>query len=142
MNREIPDVQAGFRKVRGTRDHTANIHWIIEKAREFKKNVYVCLIGYTEVFDCVDHSKLWKILKERGFQATLLVSWETCMQVKKQQLEPDMEQWTGWKLRREYVKAVYYHAAYLTAMQNSSCKVPGWMKPNLESRLPGEISTT
>ena len=74
VNREIPDVQAGFRKVRGTRDQIANIHWIIEKAKEFKKNVYVCLIGYTEVFDCVDHSKLWKILKERGFQTTLLVS--------------------------------------------------------------------
>ena len=66
MNHEIPDVQAGFRKGRGTRDQIANIHWIIEKAREFQKNIYFCFIDYTKAFDCVDHNKLWKILKEMG----------------------------------------------------------------------------
>ena len=64
MNGEISDVQAGFRKARGTRDQIANIHWIIEKAREFQKNIYFCFIDYTKAFDCVDHNKLWKILQE------------------------------------------------------------------------------
>ena len=66
MNHELPDVQAGFRKGRGTRDHIANIHWIIEKAREFEKNIYFCFIDYVKAFDCVDHNKLWKILKKMG----------------------------------------------------------------------------
>ena len=66
MNRELPDVQAGFRKGRGTRDQIANIHWIIEKARELQKNIYFCFIDYTKTFDCVDHNKLWKILEEKG----------------------------------------------------------------------------
>ena len=66
MNQELPDVQAGFRKGRGSRDQIANIHWIIEKARDFQKNIYFCFIDYTKAFDCVVHSKLWKILKEMG----------------------------------------------------------------------------
>ena len=66
MNRELPDVQAGFRKGRGTRDQIANIRWIMEKAREFRKNIYFCFIDYAKAFDCVDHNKLWKILKEMG----------------------------------------------------------------------------
>ena len=66
MNRELPDVQAGFRKGRGTRDQIANIRWVIEKAREFQKNIYFCFIDYAKAFDCVDHNKLWKILKEMG----------------------------------------------------------------------------
>ena len=66
VNRELPDVQTGFRKGRGTRDQIANIHWITEKAREFQKNIYFCFINYTKAFDCVDHNKLWKILKEMG----------------------------------------------------------------------------
>ena len=66
MNGELPDVQAGFRKGRGTRDQIANICWFVEKAREFQKNIYFCFIDYTKAFDCVDHNKLWKILKEMG----------------------------------------------------------------------------
>ena len=66
VNRELPDVQAGFRKGRGTRDQIANIHWIMEKAREFQKNIYFCFIDYATASDGVDHNKLWKILKERG----------------------------------------------------------------------------
>ena len=112
MNCEIPDVQAGFRKGRGTRDQIANIHWIIEKAREFQKNIYFCFIDYAKAFDCVDHNKLWKILKENTWSA----SWEICMQVRKQQLELDMEQQTGSKSGKEYVKAVYCHPADLTSM--------------------------
>ena len=94
MNREFPDVQAGFRKGRGTRDQIANICWIMEKAREFQKNIYFCFIEYAKAFDCVDHNKLWKILKDMGIPDHL-----TCLyiQVRKQQLELDMEQQTGSK---------------------------------------------
>ena len=92
MTCELPDVQAGFRKGRGTRDQIANICWIIENAREFQKNFYFCFIDYAKAFDCVDHSKLWKILKEMGIPDHLI-----CMQVRKQQLELDMEQQTGSK---------------------------------------------
>ena len=91
MNWKLPDVQAGFRKGRGTRDQIANIHSIIEKAREFHKNIYFCFIDYTKAFDCVDHNKLWKILKEMRIPDHF-GHWEVCMQVKKQQLELDMEQ--------------------------------------------------
>ena len=66
VNQELPDVQVGFRKGRGTKDQIARIHWIIEKAREFKKNIYLCFIYYDKTFDCVDHNKLWKALKEMG----------------------------------------------------------------------------
>ena len=98
VNCELPDVQAGFRKGRGTRDQIANIRWIMEKAREFQENLYFCFIDYAKAFDCVDHNKLWKILKEMGtYQTTWPASWEICMQVRKQQLELDMEQQTGFK---------------------------------------------
>ena len=97
VNRELPDVQAGFRKGRGTRDQIANIHWIIEKAREFQKNIYFWFIDYAKSFDCVDHNKLWKILKEMGIPDIWPASWEIYMQVRKQQLELDMEQQTGSK---------------------------------------------
>ena len=92
MNHELPDVQACFRKGKGTRDQIASIRWIIEKAREFQKNIYFCFIDYAKAFDCVGHNKLWKILKEIG-----MLDYLTCMQVRKQQLELDMEQQTGSK---------------------------------------------
>ena len=85
MNQELPDVQVGFRKGRETRDQIANICWIIEKASEFQKNIYFCFIDYAKSFDCLDHSKLWKILQEMEYQTTLPASWETYMQIKKQQ---------------------------------------------------------
>ena len=121
MNRELPDVQAGFRKGRGTRDHIANIRWIIEKARKFQKNIYFCFIDYAKAFDSVNHNILWKILKQRGIPDHLTCLLRTCMQVKKQRLQLDMEQWTGSKLGKEYVKAVYCHPAYLTLMHSASC---------------------
>ena len=116
MKQEIADIQAGCRKGRGIRDQIANIRWIIEKARELQKDSYFCFINYTKAFDCVDHKKLWKILKEMEYQTTLPGSWEIYMQVRKQQLELDMEQQTGFKLGKEYVKAVYCHPVYLTYM--------------------------
>ena len=97
VNRELPDVQVAFRKGRGTRDQIASICWIIEKARDFQKNIYLCFIDYAKAFDCVDHNKLWKILKEMGISEHLTASWETYMHVRKQQLELDMEQQTGSK---------------------------------------------
>ena len=97
VNHELPDVQADFRKGRGTRDQIANIHWIMEKASEFQKNIYFCFIDYAKAFDCEDHKKLWKILREMGIPDHLPCPWEICMQVRKQQLEVDMEQQTGSK---------------------------------------------
>ena len=99
MSHDLPDIQAGFRKGRGTGDQIANIFWIMEKAGAFQKNIYFCFIDYAKAFDCVDHNKLWKILKEMGIpdHLTWPSSWEICMQVKKQQLEMDMEQQTGSK---------------------------------------------
>ena len=97
MNHELPDVQAGITKGRGTRDPTAHIHWIIKKARELQKNIYFCFIDHAKVFVCMDHNKLWIILKETGNQTTWPASWETYMQVRKQHLELDMEQQTGSK---------------------------------------------
>ena len=97
MNCELPQVQACFRKSRGTRDQIANILWIIEKARELQKNIYFCFIDYTKVFDCVDHNKLWKILKEMGIPDHLTCLLRNRRQVRKQQLELDMEQQTGSK---------------------------------------------
>ena len=97
MNHELPDVQAGFRKGRGTRDQTANIRWIIKKAREFQKNIYFCFIDYAKAFDSVDHNKYGKLWKRWEYLTTWPASWETCMQFRKQQLELDMEQQTGSK---------------------------------------------
>ena len=112
MNCELPDAQAGFWKGRGTREQIANICWIIEKAREFQKNIYVCFIDYAKPFDFVDHKKLWKILKRHGM-TTLPASREICMQ-EQQYLEPDMEQWTDSILGKEYIKAAYCPSAYVT----------------------------
>ena len=95
VNQELSDVQAGFRKGRGNRDQIAKVCWIKEKAWEFQNNIYYCFKEYVKAFDCVDHNKLWKILKEMEYQTTWPASWEICMQVKKQQLELNMVQQTG-----------------------------------------------
>ena len=94
MNCELPDVQAGFRKGRRTRDQIANIHWIIKKAREFQKNLYFCFIDYAKAFVWIT-TNCGKFLKRWEYQITLPASWEICIQVRKQQLELDMEQQTG-----------------------------------------------
>ena len=107
VNQELSDVQGGFRKGRGTRDQIANVRWIIEKAKQFQKNIYFCLIDYTKVFDCVNHNKLCKILKELGVPDYL-----TCLLRNLYAVEPDMQQWTGSKLGKEYLKSVYCHTTY------------------------------
>ena len=112
MNRELPDVQAGFRKGRGTRDQIAKIHWIIEKAREFQKNI--CFIDYTKAFDCVDHSKLGKILQEMGIPEHLTYLVRNLYAGQEATVRSGHEQQIGSKLGKEYIKAVYCHPAYLT----------------------------
>ena len=97
VNWELPDVQAGFRKGSRTRDQIFNICWIIKKARKFQKNIYFCFIDYAKAFDCVDHNKLVNSVRDGKYQTTWPVSWEICMQVRKQQLELDMEEQTGSK---------------------------------------------
>ena len=116
VNHELSDVQAGFRKGRGAKDPSANISWIIEKARELQKIIYFCLIDYARVFECVDHNKLWKTLKEMGITDHLTCLLRNLYAGHKQQLEPDMGQQTGSKLGKKNVKAVYCHLAYLTYM--------------------------
>ena len=97
VNYELPDVQAGFRKGRGTRDQIANICWIMEKARELQKNISFCFIDYAKTFDCVITINRGKFWKRWEYQTTWPASWEICMQVRKQQLELDMEKQTGSK---------------------------------------------
>ena len=120
MKYEIPDVQSRLRKGRRTRDQMANIRWIIEKGRQFQKNIYFCFFDQVKAFDCVDHNKLWKILKDMGIPDHKTCLLRTLYAGQRQQLELDMEQQTGSKQEKEYFKAVYCHPAYLTSMQSIS----------------------
>ena len=112
VNCELPDVKAGFRKGRGTRDQIANMHWIIEKAREFQENIYFCFIDYAKAFDCVDHNRLWKLLKEMRILDHL-----TCL-LRNLHASQEATVRTGhgtrdwFKSGKEYIKAVYCHPAY------------------------------
>ena len=140
MNQELADVRTGFRKGRGTRDQIANIHWIIEKAREFLL-LKTSSVSLTKASDCGNHNKLWKILKDMGIPdhlTCLLRNLYACQEV----TELDVKQQTASKLGKEYVKAIYCHSAYLTYMQSTSWETLGCKKHKLESRLLGEISIT
>ena len=119
-NCEFPDVQAGFRKGRGTRDQIANIRWIMEKTREFQKNIYFCFIDYAKAFDCVHHNKLWKILKEVGIPDHLTCLLRNLYAGQEATVRIGHGTQTGSKSGKEYVKAVYCHPAYLTSMQSTS----------------------
>ena len=120
VNHEIPDVQTGFRKGRGTRDQIANMHWIIKKASEFQKNIYFCFIDYAKAFDCVAHNKLWKIMKEMGIPDHL-----TCL-LRNLYAGQEVTVRTGhgttdwFQTGKEHIKAVYCLPAYLTYMQSTS----------------------
>ena len=142
VNRELPDVQGGFRKGRGTRDQIANIHWIMEKAREFQKNIYFCFIAYAKSFDCVDHNKLWKTLKEMGIPDHLTCLLRNLYAGQEGTVRTGHGTTDWFQIGKEYVKAVYCHPAYLTSMQSTSWETLGRKKPKLKSRLPGEISIT
>ena len=137
MNQELPDVQAAFRKGRGTRDQTMNIHWIIEKAREFQKNIYVSFIDYAKAFNCMNHNRWWEILQEMGIPNYL-----TCLLINlyagQEATVRTRHGTTDWyRLGKEYVKAVYCLPVYLIYMQSISCEILGWMKHKLDSRLQG-----
>ena len=127
MNRELPDVQAGFRKDRGIRDQIPNICWIIEKEENSRKTSTSASWTTLKPLTAWITTHCGIFLNRWEYQTTLPASWEICMQVKKQQLELDTEQQTGSKLGKEYVKAVYCHPAYLTCIQSTSCKMPGWI---------------
>ena len=142
VNHELKDIQAGFRQGRGIRGQTANMCWIIKIAKEFQKNIYFFFIDYTKSFDCVDHHKLWKILKEIGIPDHLTCLLRNLYVGQEETVRLDMEQQTVSKSGKEYIKAVYCHLAYLIYMQGTSCEMLGWMKHNLESRLQGEVSIT
>ena len=143
FNWEFPDVQAGFRKGKGIRDQIANIHWIIEKAREFQKNIYFCFIDYTKTFDCVDHNKLWKILKEVGIQTilhyllrNLYAGQEATVRIRHGTMD--------WFQIGKGVHqgCILSPCLFLIYVQSTSWEMPGWMKHKLESRLLGEITIT
>ena len=128
VNHELPDVPPGLRKCRETKDQIASICWIIKKAREFQKNICFCFNDYAKAFDYVDHNKLWKILQDMEIVNHITCLLRNLYVSQKQLLELDMEQQTGSKLGKEYVKAVYCHPAYLTYIHSTSCEMLGWMK--------------
>ena len=142
VNCELPDVQAGFRKGRGARDQIANIGWIIEKTREFQKNIYFCFIDYAKAFECVDHNKLWKILQEMGIPDHLIcllrnlyVGQETT--VRTGHGTTDWFQ-IGKGVRKGYMLSPCLFNLYVEDIMRNA----GLDEAKLESRLPGEISIT
>ena len=142
MNRECSDVQAGFRKGRGTRDQIANIWWIIKKASEFQQNIHFCFIDYAKAFNWVDHSKLWEILKEMGIPDNFTSLLRNLYAAQDAKLRTSMEQQTVPKLGKVYVKDAHCHLAYLTYNAEFTMWNAGPLKHKLESRLLGEISIT
>ena len=140
---QLPDVQTGFRKGREEPEIKLPISDESSKKQASSKKTFTSTLltmpKLLTVWITTNYGKFWRRWEN---QTTLSASWGICMQVKKQQLEPDMEKWTGSKLRKEYIKAIYCHPAYWTYMQSTSSEMPGWMKHKLESRLPGEISIT
>ena len=141
VNWELPNVQAGFGKGRGTRYQIANIYWIIEKAREFQKNIDFCFIDCAKTFDCVDHNKMWKILKEMGLPdhltcllRNLCAGQETTVRIR--------HGTTDWfKIGKGVWQGCISPPCLFNLLQNTSCEMPGWMSYKLELRLLGETST-
>ena len=120
VNRERPDVQAGFRKGRGTRDQIANIRCIMEKAREFHKNIYFCFIDYAKAFDSMDHNKLWKILKEMGMPDPLTCLLRSLYAGQEATVRTGHGTTDWFQIGKGAHQAVYCHPAYLTSMQSTS----------------------
>ena len=120
MNCELADVQAGFRKGRGPKDQIANIHWIIEKAREFQKDIYFCFIDCAKAFGCVDHNKLWKILKEMGIPDHLTCLLRNLYSGQEATVRTGHGTTDWFQIGKGVCKAVYCHPAYLTDMQSTS----------------------
>ena len=140
LNQEFPDVQAVFRKVRGTRDQVSNIHWVIKKAKEFQKNFY--FTDYTKVFDTVNHNKLWKILKKMEIPDHLSCLLRNLYAGQEATARTRHEIMDWFQTGKGVHQGCILSPAYLTYMQSTSCEMPGWVKHKLESRLLGEISIT
>ena len=132
VNRELPDVQAGFRKGRGTRDQITNIHWIMEKAREFQKSIYFCFIDYAKPFDYVDHNKLWKILKEMEIPDHLTCLLRNLYAGQEAMVRTGHGTTDWFQIGKGVCQGCYCHHVYLAYMQSTSCKLLGWMKHKLE----------
>jgi len=140
MNRELPDVQAGFRKGRGTRDQIANIHWIIEKTREFQKNIYFCCIDYAKAFDCVDHNKLWKILKEMGIPDYLICLLRNLYAGQKATVRTGHGTTDWFQIGKGVCQGCILSPCLFNLYAEYIMRKLGWRKHKLESRLPGGIS--
>ena len=140
MNRELPDVQAGFRKGRGTRDQIANIPWIIEKARKFQKNIYFCFIDFAKAFDCVDHNKLWKTLQEMGIPDHLICLLGNLYAGQEATVRIGHGIMDWFQIGKGVHQGCILSPCLFTYTQRTSCEMPDWMKHKLESRLWGKIS--
>ena len=136
VNRELPDVQTGFRRGRGTRDQIANIHCIMEKAGKYQKNIYFCFIDYTKVFDCVDHNKLWKNLQEMGIPDYLTCFLRNLCAGQEAAVRTSHGTTDWFQTGKGICQGCILSPCFI------SCKMQGWMKHKLESRLPGETSIT
>src|SRR5574340_1031740 len=128
VNRELPDVQAGFRKDRGTRDQIANIRWIIEKAREFQKTIYFCFIDYAKAFDCVDHNKLWKILQEMGIPDPLTCLLRNLYAGQEATVRTGHGTTDWFQIGKGVHQGCILSPCSLTYMRSTSCEMLGWMK--------------
>ena len=142
VNRELPDVQADFRKGRGTRDQIANICWIIKKAREFQKNIYLCFIDYAKAFDSVDHNKLWKILKEMGIPDHLTCLLRNLYAGQEATVRTGHGTTDWFQIGKGVRQGCILSPCLFNLYAEYIMETLGWMKHKLESKLPGEISIT
>ena len=142
MNRELPDVQAGYRKGRGTRDQISNICWIMEKAREFQKNIYFCFIDYAIAFDCVDHNKLWKILREMGIPDHLTCLLRNLYAGQEATVRTGHGTTDWFQIGKGVRQGCMLSPCFLIYIQSTSLEMLDWKKHKLESRLLWEISIT
>ena len=142
MNHEHPDVQARFRKGRGTRDQIANIHWIIEKAREFQKNIHFCFIDYAKAFDCVDHNKLWKILKEMGILDHLTFLLKNLYASQEATVRSGHGTTDWFQIGKGIHQGCILSPCLFNLYAEHIMRNASWMKHKIESRLPGEIAIT
>ena len=142
VNCELPDVQAGFRKCKETRNQIANIHWIIKKAKDFQKNIYFFFIDCAKAFDCVDHNKLWKILKEVGILDHLTCLLRNLYAGQEATVRTGHGTTDWFQIRTGVHQGCILSPCLFNLYADTSCEIPGCMKHKLESRLLGEISVT
>ena len=142
MNQGLPDVQAGFRKGRGTRDQIASIRWIVEKAREFQKNTYFCFIDYAKALDCVDHNKLWKILQEMGMPDHLICLLRNLYAGREPTVRTGHGTTDSFQIGKEVNQGCILSPCLFNLYAEYIMRNARLNEAQLESRLPGEISTT